>query len=194
MKQCKDCLKQLPLEAFSKDKYAKDNHTGDCKVCRNIRIAKYFKTEAGLISKIYASQKSNARQRGRPIPTYTKQELTEWLYKNGFKEAFKRWENSNYSRDLIPSVDRLDDKKSYTLCNIRLVTWKENNQRFKEDIKAGINTSLCKAVVQLQDGKEINTFFSIAEASRQTGVNRTGISGCLIGRQKTAKGFQWRYL
>jgi plasmid maintenance system antidote protein VapI len=39
----------------------------------------------------------------------------------------------------------------------------------------------------------LDTFESIAKASRLTGVSIANISGCLKGRQKTAGGFKWKY-
>ena len=51
-----------------------------------------------------------------------------------------------------------------------------------------------KRVAQLSiDGKKLNTFVSIASASKETGVSIGNIAGCLKGRQKTAGGFCWKY-
>ena len=54
---------------------------------------------------------------------------------------------------------------------------------------------ISKAVVQLtKSGEMINSFLSIHEASKQTGINRTGISFCLRDLQQTAGGYKWRLL
>lgn len=43
------------------------------------------------------------------------------------------------------------------------------------------------------DGNLIDTYFSLHEATRKTGVNRNCIKACLIGKQKSSKGFLWEY-
>jgi hypothetical protein len=44
-----------------------------------------------------------------------------------FKVLYKNWVKSGYEKNFRPSVDRLDSTKGYSFDNIRLVTWKENN-------------------------------------------------------------------
>jgi len=39
------------------------------------------------------------------------------------------WIENDCIKDLVPSVNRLDDYINYSLDNIELVTWKENNDK-----------------------------------------------------------------
>ena len=41
---------------------------------------------------------------------------------------------------------------------------------------------------------EIKVFYSVSEASREMGVDRTHITACCKGRQKTAGGYKWSYI
>lgn len=51
-----------------------------------------------------------------------------------------------------------------------------------------------KGVIQKDlDGNILNTFFSMHEATRVTGVARSCIHKCLVGKQKSSKGFLWEY-
>jgi hypothetical protein len=43
------------------------------------------------------------------------------------------------------------------------------------------------------NGNIINFFGSIAEAERLTGIIRTGINACLLGKTKTSGKFKWKY-
>lgn len=43
------------------------------------------------------------------------------------------------------------------------------------------------------DGSEIAVFDSTADAMKLTGVERRGISSCLVGRYKHSGGFKWKY-
>lgn len=53
-----------------------------------------------------------------------------FLYKSKtvFHELFLSWEQSNYSRKLTPSVDRIDSSKGYYLGNMEWVTHSENSK------------------------------------------------------------------
>lgn len=52
-----------------------------------------------------------------------------------------------------------------------------------------------KQVIQeTLEGVKIELFISINEASRQTGVRVSDISACCNNKQKTAKGYRWKFL
>ena len=92
----------------------------------------YKKTIDGLISKIYGQQKQSSKKRGHQPPTYSKELLHRWITAHViFQELYDNWIASNYEKDLVPSVDRLDDSKGYSFDNIQLMTWKENNAKYK---------------------------------------------------------------
>ena len=51
-----------------------------------------------------------------------------------------------------------------------------------------------KPVIQKDlNGNILNTFFSVHEATRVTGVSRNCIRACAEGRQSSSKGFLWEY-
>lgn len=52
--------------------------------------------------------------------------------------------------------------------------------------------SNAKSIIQISDN-ETRIFNSMAEASRETGINISCISDCLKKRQKTAGGYRWEY-
>jgi len=138
----------------------------------------YYKTKHGLITRIYNNQVRSSKARCHPLPTYTRQELEDWMYsKSIFHELYDNWKSSDFNPRLVPSCDRLDDYKSYTLDNLRIVTWDENNRRSHEDIKNGINTKPCKTVLQFTlDGELIKEHYSITSASRKLGIERRNIA------------------
>lgn len=77
----------------------------------------------------------------------------------------------------------------------RLETYEPYKEHHKERYRESyINRKGSKAVKQYTlDGEYIATFPSIAEAERQTGVNKAAITVVCQGKTKTAKGYQWRY-
>lgn len=44
------------------------------------------------------------------------------------------------------------------------------------------------------DGKLLSTFASTSEAAKTTGIERRGISACLVERYRHSGGFQWEYV
>ena len=163
----------------------KDGHLNKCKECvkkdsknnlknRGIKYSgSYERTEKGVIRVIYKTQKSNSKRRGHNPPTYTKEELKEWLYKNGFKKLYDEWVSSGYDKIKKPSVDRIDDFKSYSFENIRLTTWGANKLHQVEDALSGKGTSgrKCKPVLQLKDGGLVAEYVSFSECRRVMGYS-----------------------
>lgn len=155
----------------------------------------YIRSISGLISKIYGGQKGNSKKRNHLMPNYTKKQLEVWLYKNNFLILYKNWVESKYKKDLIPSVDRKNDYLPYTLENIQLMTWEENNSKAKLERKQGINNKCSIEVAKFdKKGTYIKTYKSIALATKDVGLKSyTNIADCCKGKRKSAGGFIWQY-
>jgi hypothetical protein len=155
---------------------------------------KYTKDE--LIARIYTSQKASSKLRGHEYPDYSLEELSVWIHEQpNFDELYSQWAESGFIRPMSPSVDRKDDYKGYTLDNLlRICTFEENRRRLYEDKKSGINNKISRGVNQLtKDGELISTYYSISQASRDTGINVSSICWTALGKYKTGGGFKWEY-
>lgn len=127
-------------------------------------------------------------------PKYSKKELKEWLYKNGFKALYFDWVKSGYEKDFKPSIDRKNSKKGYYFENIKLVTWYENRTNQYKEIRnaQGSSGERCKGVIQhSKDGEFIASYKSQHIAMNKTGISNKTISSCIRGITKTAGGFIW---
>ena len=162
---------------------------------------KYTRTIKGLVKKIYAHQIRNTKQRGHELPKYTEEELYDWFIAENSKSCiYENWVNSNYDKELIPSIDRLINTKTYSIDNIQLVTWKRNKELANEGIRNGsiqnqtlLNNGL-RGVVQIDlFGNIVNEFISFSEATRITGIDHRGISDVCRNIRKTFHGFIWVY-
>lgn len=194
-KKCKMCNVEKPVSEFHKSKKPKDGLKLECKQCHSIRAKLYSRTKKGLITNIYNHQKLKSKKRGYNLPTYSKQELKDWLFsQNNFHVLFDNWKISGFKKHLIPSVDRINDYQSYTMENIQVMTWEQNNAKGYADIKNGINNKKSKAVtgINIYTGVAV-VFYSMREAARQTGINRRSIFRCCQGKQNTAGGYEWDY-
>ena len=195
-KTCTKCKKIKELKLFYKKKASKDGYDPACKQCNNDIVDKHFKTKNGILSRIYGAQKTNSKQRKHSPPTYTKQELKEWLFNQKlFHELFDKWVDSGYLKDLKPSIDRKDDYKGYTLLNIQLMTWDENNSKGYSDRKNGINTKQNRAIFQYDlNNKLIKEYSSIKDASIELSIDAGNICDTCKGNRNSAGGYIWKYL
>ena len=161
-------------------------------------ISKYRKTKVGVINTMFAHQKYSSKKRNHLPPTYTKQELSDWLFNDWvFDLLYTNWCNLGYEKSIKPSIDRLDDSKGYSFDNIQLMTWEENRAKGHKDMRSGKIThgnNPQKAVLQYsKDNVFIKEYVSGCEAGRRTGVNFRNISECCLNKIKTSGGFIWKF-
>ena len=64
------------------------------------------------------------------------------------------------------------------------------NRSHTPETKAKLGTAVDKYT---KDGELLGTFTTVTFASRSEGIDRKYVTACLIGRQKTAGGFVWKY-
>ena len=194
IKQCTRCNIVKDLSEYYKRNGGK-NKNSYCKSCNSEVSKQYLRTKDGLVSKIYGAQILSSKRRGHNAPTYTKKELKHWLFsQKKFHVLYDNYQRLDYQKDYLPSVDRKDDYIGYTMDNIQLMTWKENNEKNTRDIKAGINNKLSKGVIQLtKDLEFVSLYYSVHQASRETGISRANIGICCQEKRRTAGGFVWRY-
>jgi hypothetical protein len=205
-KKCFKCGDIKPLIEFYKHKEMKDGHLNKCKECAKldsnsnlknmgIKYSKsYDRTEKGVIRVIYKTQKSNSKRRGHNPPTYTKKELKEWLYKNGFKKLYDEWVANGYNKNKKPSIDRINDFKGYSFDNIILTTWELNMLKAINDKLNGTGTSgmKCKSTLCFdRNGKLIAEYVSYNSARRAVGYSFEKVLN--TNRPDKTKGFIWWY-
>ena len=103
----------------------------------NAFTKKYEKTKKGFLMRAYRNMQSRIAgvqkekhhlYRGKYI--LPREEFYAWAFSSEkFHELFSIWENSNYSRKLTPSVDRVNSKIGYEIKNMEWVTHSENSRR-----------------------------------------------------------------
>ncbi len=194
-KKCTNCNLVKNISEFSRYNKTKQWYKTKCKLCINKNKIKYRRTKKGLIDRIYFNQKVHSKRRGHVMPTYSFDEFKQWInnHKN-FTKLFNSWVFAEFDKNLIPSVDRVNDYLPYSINNITLTVWSKNNNRGNEDIKNGINNKMSKAIIQKTiNNIFISEYYSMMEAYRVTGICNKSISSCCIGNSVTAGGFKWEY-
>lgn len=146
------------------------------------------RTKRGLVSRIYSNQRATSRERGHQPPTYTNKELRAWLFSQPlFHLLYDNWKRLDYQSGYKPSVDRRDPKLGYTMSNIQLMTWDENN-------KKGRSERQTVKVYQFNlEGGYLKMFKKMKEAAISVGGNSSCIQAVCCGKRPRAYGFIWSY-
>jgi len=146
---------------------------------------KFIRTEKGLLGSIYQNQKGKSKRRGHNPPEYSLEEFREWACnKEDFITIYDKWVESFYMKPLRPSADRIDDNKGYSLDNIKIVTWQENDE--KERAKKR------KPILRINEDGSTCEFESALQAFRATGISFSSIREVCRGKRKSAGGYVWK--
>ena len=192
-KRCSKCKELKLVSEFPKNRCMSGGLGHNCMLCTNELSRDYRRSKNGLPVIIYHHQQIASIKRNHIFPTYTMEELREWMFSQKlFHELYDNWKNSGYDSWLTPSCDRMDDYKPYTLSNLQLMTWRENNLKFHADKKNGVNNKANKSVIgtHLITG-EIVRFYSACDAERSLNVCCQNISGCIRNKRRSSGGYKW---
>jgi hypothetical protein len=144
---------------------------------------KYRGTPKGVLTNMYGKMKS------RRIVEFTLDEFHDrFLTDNKFIRLHKEWIKSGKDKMKKPSLDRISNKKGYTVKNTHMLTWAEN--RHKQVME---RRSRKGSVIQYLNGKEIAKYRSQREAVRQTGISQGSMSEHMNGKRPHVEGFIFKF-
>jgi len=125
-----------------------------------------------------------------------------YLYVRLYDNDTKKYTHKRLHRLVLENFDRMPkdgeechhkdaNRQNNCLENLCWVTRQENDSYVKHEMNSGSYPK--KAVIQLSlDGKVLNYFESMSEASRQTGCNVSKISAVCRGARHTTGGYKWK--
>lgn len=172
MKVCSVCSLNKPLVDFSVQKTGNKGRRADCKEC----VKRFTRSEEGLVNQMYSGMRARTKRKGLPPLNFTKEEFLAFLNTTDIADLYDSWVNSNFCKDLKPSVDRKNDYLGYSLDNIQITTTKENITSYYYDAKSGKNTKTAKGVYQYSlEGVLIKYHHSLASAARELNTSATNI-------------------
>lgn len=192
-KECIYCNTVKSKLRFRKSQRTFNGYLDYCKDCsKEARMSNNSmanRGRIGVVSSMYSNQRRNSYKRNHPLPEYSQEELYSYVVNHPrFNRIYRDWINSDYDTNLKPSIDRKDDDIHYTMENIELKTWGENNAKGHSDTMKGINNKRSYPILQYKENELIGEYYSIAEAKRQTGINGIA-SSATTGH--TAGGYSW---
>lgn len=112
------------------------------------------------------------RYGGRGIKCFITEEELKYL-----------WFRDKASEMKQPSIDRINNDGNYCLENCRFIEMAENSA--KDKVKPVKQYSL--------SGKLLNSFNSVKEAEKSTGIDNRQICRVALGQRKSCHGFIWKY-
>jgi hypothetical protein len=194
-KICSKCEKKLFLSSFYTDKKGgKYGVRSLCKICLNQINKDYRKSKDGVITQIYHQQRQNSVIRNHPIPSYSKQELYDWLISNPqFHILFDNWIKSGYKKEFAPSCDRVSSLRPYSFDNLQLDTFAQNLKNENYEMMQGIIGRAIPVIgTSIKTGASLS-FISASQAQRKLGFHKSHISACCLGKRKSTGRYTWRY-
>lgn len=187
-KICSTCHKTKKVSKFYRNKSKKDGLTSQCKRCVLKSKISYHRSKKGLIGDIYRSQRARSIKRGHLPPTYSFEELKDYIENHkDFMLLYEKWVESGYDKWQAPSIDRLENSKGYSIDNIQLVSWKKNF--YLSDKAPRTIRKLSK------EGLVLGEYITLKVAAESVGANyNVGVVNVCNGKQKTAHGYKWEYV
>ena len=193
---CNTCNKWKPKEEYHKSAKTTLGIKSKCKDCCNKEKKDWYRSLKGVIYTIYSSQKSSCIARGMEQPKYTREWFYEWcISQELFLTLYNEWIQSGYDKHLKPSIDRINNFKTYSEDNIRIMTWGENLELAHKSLRGGDTIYNHTAVYQQDlEGNILNEYFGITEAQRQTNICYENIQKVCKRERFTAGGFFWSFV
>lgn len=154
-KTCQNCHSEKPADYFYKSKSSKDGYASTCKICYRLNQKKYDKNRSkdyyrerssrsyslhkdslyhflcfrywNLSSRVRVGERNKSKfffikDKVCSKDNFVRFGMTNWK----LKELFAEWKRLGYPKDKIPSVDRINFNKGYTIDNIQFITVLEN--------------------------------------------------------------------
>ena len=151
----------------------------------------YKRTPKGLSVRMYSGICKRSKAKGWTVP-FTKSDFDVWLlFQATYISLFDNWVKSGYSKEMVPSIDRIDSTSPYTLANMQLMTWQSNNAKGRKEERNSYKRAIAKLS---EDGEILETFISIKDAAAHVNGYSTAIRNACLGTYPIAFGFKWKYL
>lgn len=145
----------------------------------------YRKSPKGVLTNMYC------HMRARHDVLFSLSEFHErFLNDPKFKRLHRAWVKGGYNIQLKPSLDRIDNKKPYTVQNTTMMTWAEN--RFKQAATDG-KRGRKPAVLQMVGDKIVRRFSSQRQAVKELGISQGDLSMVLNGKRNFVNGYKFIY-
>lgn len=144
---------------------------------------RFRETPKGVLTNMYDKMRSR-----RKVEFYLPEFHNRFLKDKKFLRLHKEWINSGKDKMKRPSLDRISNKKGYTVKNTQMLTWAENRHKQIMERRSRKGT-----VIQYLNDKEIARYKSQKEAVKKTNISQGNMSENLNGKRKHCEGFIFKY-
>ena len=144
---------------------------------RNCPITKLRRTYSAMYQRC-TNKNKGFRYLGMKICT-RKEFLDKFKKDKNYLKLHRKWIESNREHKLVPSIDRIDNNKGYTIDNIEFLIQKENSIKDRR-----------VPVMVFDYEKIIGIYRSIKYASKQLGLHESGIRNVLNKKYSQTGGYK----
>ena len=149
---------------------------------------RYYNTHKGRINRMFSGMKERSLLFNRDM--CDKIDFLGFMANNKqYEELFEKWVQSGYDALLVPTVDRIDNTRGYTLDNMQILTRSDNISKGNKETKTGVShdkTSFKKTILKKEE--RVLVFSSRKEACDYLKVARNRIN-IEIKKQSIIKGW-----
>jgi hypothetical protein len=125
---CKECVKEYHHQFYLKNKNRLFNQVRSFQATNKKVNFNYF--VGRMYTKIKDRVNGNGRAKYKDLPVCTKEEFLKLAYGSlQLKKLYSDWRVCGYIHKYVPSVDRIDSEKGYTIENIQFLTLSENSKK-----------------------------------------------------------------
>lgn len=212
-KKCSRCELTKDIESFRKDSSKRDGRYPVCKQCANKTNVFFSKRDIipgeVWVSTPYEDSDCEVSNLGRVYSNKYDRLMNIHTCNHGYTKSSANWKEEYLHRLIAKAFIPNPENKPYInhingikndnrIENLEWCTPSENTNHAIKVLKrnfgasnAGIESKLRKPVYQLDlDGRIVNKFNSIKEASTKTGIEN--ISASISGKYKHAGGYKWK--
>lgn len=139
-KRCSSCKELWPanIHNFAPDSRKSRRFDSHCRACRRKAKLTRKRTSEGFLKNKYYEMRRRALGFNKSRYSHafgkglcSKEEFLGWALAEGsaFWPLFQIWQEAGYSKDLSPSIDRIDPDQGYVLGNMQFLAMRDNSSK-----------------------------------------------------------------
>jgi hypothetical protein len=194
MKKCNKCNLVFVKSMFRKCKLVKSGLKPYCASCSKKMYDNYRFSKRGVCMVMYHGMRGSSKKRGHALPKFSHKEFLEWAISNtNFNSIYTSWITGGMHKDDKPSIDRLSDDFGYLFENMQIITFKENREKYYNQVREGVSGHVSKSVIVTFDNGDTREYHSSTEAANDLGLSQSAVSLKCRGKLPQTNGLIFKY-
>ena len=167
----------MPRKQIRQRKEYKHNYYINNKSRINQKRIDRYRTFDGRLNIIYSCMQTRYKDSNKKNinDLCSKQEFILFAENSNYRKLYNSWVESGYVHKLVPSIDRVDNNKGYTIDNIQFLTKSDNIIKGNKEVKRKQKPDASGKPIKLTKNNVIKIFKSAKKACDFLGKNRNAV-------------------